>query len=92
MTGVLFEKFSWHSSIGLDEALDGSKRFVTRLPNTIATRRHFKAAAGGDNFLIHKTTKALWKMSEDKQSIEPLYPTDVLSEDQAMEIMEEETE
>jgi threonyl-tRNA synthetase len=92
MSDDIFEKFSWHSSIGLDETLDGSKRFVTKLPLTAATKRHFTATAKGDNFLIHKTTKALWRMSEDKKSIQPLYPTDILSEDQAMEIMEEEIE
>jgi hypothetical protein len=92
MKGDIFDKFSWHSSIGIDEALDGSRRFVTRLPNTAATRRHFQAAARGENFLVHKTTKSLWRMSEDKKSIEPLFPTDILSEDQAREIMEENEE
>ena len=90
MQGDIFDKFSWHSSIGIDESLDGNRRFVTKLPNTAATRRHFVAAAGGDNFLVHKTTKALWTMSDDKTTIQPLFPTDILSEDQAREIMEEE--
>jgi hypothetical protein len=92
MNGDIFEYFSWHSSIGMDEALNGNKKFVTRLPYTKATSRHFTAAAGGNNFLIHKTTKSLWKMSDDNQSIQPLFPTDILSEDQAREIMEEEEE
>ena len=92
MNGDIFDKFSWHSSIGIDESLDGSRRFVTKLPNTAATRRHFVAAADGNNFLVHKTTRALWKVSDDNQSIQPLFPTDVLTEDQAMEIMEENDE
>jgi len=92
MKGDIFDKFSWHSSIGIDEALDGSRRFVTRLPNTTATRRHFVAASGGDSFLVHKTTKALWRMSDDKKTIEPLFSADILSEDQAREIMEENDE
>lgn len=90
MKGDIFEKFSWHSSIGIDESFDGSRRFVTKLPNTAATRRHFVATADGGNFLVHKTTKALWKISEDNQMIEPLFPTDILSEEQAKEIMEED--
>ena len=90
MKGDIFDNFAWHSSIGIDEALDGSRRFVTRLPNTAATRKHFVAAARGENFLVHKTTKALWRMSEDQKTIEPLFPTDILSEDQAREIMEDE--
>lgn len=92
MKGDIFDNFSWHSSIGIDDALGGSRRFVTRLPNTAATRRHFVAAASGDNFLVHKTTRALWKVSEDDKSIQPLFPTDILSEDQASEIMEENDE
>ena len=90
MKGDIFDNFAWHSSIGIGEALDGSRRFVTRLPNTAATRKHFVAAARGENFLVHKTTKALWRMSEDQKTIEPLFPTDILSEDQAREIMEDE--
>jgi hypothetical protein len=89
MNGDIFEKFSWHSSIGMDETLEGNKRFVTRLPNTAATLRHFTATAKGGDFLIHKTTKSLWKMSDDSSCLEPLFPTDILSEEQAREIMEE---
>jgi hypothetical protein len=92
MNSDIFDNFSWHSSIGIDESLDGNRRFVTRLPNTVATRRHFVAAANGDNFLVHRTTKSLWQMSEDKKTIQPLFPTDILSEDQAKEIMEEHEE
>jgi hypothetical protein len=88
----IFENFSWHSSIGLDKSIEGSTKFVTRLPNTEATRRHFVAAARGENFLVHRTTKSLWRMSEDSKTIEPLFPTDILSEDQVREIMEENEE
>jgi hypothetical protein len=88
----IFENFSWHSSIGIDESMNGNKSFRTKLPNTVATRRHFIASSKGDNFLVHKTTKSLWRMSEDNKSIEALFPTDILSEDEAKEIMEENEE
>lgn len=84
----ILDSFSWHSSIGIDVALSGNKQFVTRLSNTASTRKHF-VAASGDNFLVHKTTKALWRVSDDDQTIEPVYPTDILSEDEAKEITEE---
>lgn len=83
----ILANFSWHSSIGIDDALDGHKRFVTRLPFTAATERHFVASG---NFLVHKTTKSLWKMSEDNKSIEPLFATDVLTEEEVRDIMEAE--
>lgn len=85
----ILDSFSWHSSIGVDVALSGDKGFITRLPNTAATRRQF-IAASGDNFLIHKTTKALWRVSDDNHTIEPVYPTDILSEEEAKEITEGE--
>lgn len=90
MKSDIFEKFSWHSSIGIDDSIEGGRRFVTRIPNTAGARRHFAAAAGGKNFLIHKTTKSLWKMSEDNKMIEPVFPTDILTEEQVKEIMEED--
>jgi hypothetical protein len=34
----------------------------------------------GDKFLIHKSKKALWKISEDGNSIVPVFATDVLDE------------
>ena len=75
----IFDGFLWHSSIGIDEALDGNKRFVTRIANTPRARAMF--ASAGDNILIHKTTQALWKLTDDKSAIEPVFGSDVLTED-----------
>jgi len=79
--------FCWHSCIGIDCALDGSKRFVTKLPNNREARSMFLVA--GENFLVHKTTKCLWKLSDDKKSIEPVFSSDVLTEDEVKTAMEE---
>ena len=84
----IFENFNWHSSIGIDCSLIWNKRFVTRMPNTIEARSMFVSA--GNDLLIHKTTKCLWKMSDDKQSIEPVFGNDVLTEDEVREAMEEQ--
>jgi hypothetical protein len=86
--GDIFENFAWHSSIGIDSAIDGNKQFVTRLPNTAKARRSF--VASGDSLLIHRTTKSLWKVSDDKKSIEPVFATDVLTEDQVKQAMEDD--
>ena len=88
MQGDIFDNFSWHSCIGIDESIKGNKKFVTRLPNTKRVRAAFIKTASDNNFLIHKTTRSLWKMSDDKESIEPLFPTDVLTEEEAQELME----
>jgi len=83
----ILEGFCWHSSIGIDLAIDGSKNFVTRLPNTRRARSMFTAS--GKDYLIHKTTNALWKMSDDRSCIEPVFGTDILSEDDVREAMKE---
>ena len=80
MNQEIFEGFCWHSSIGIDSTLEGNKRFVTRLPNTRQARSMFTAS--GNNLLIHKTTKCLWKLTGDKQAIEPVFSSDVLSVDE----------
>jgi hypothetical protein len=87
MSRDIFEDFMWHSSIGIDAALDGNKKFVTRLPNNKKARAMFTASS--DNTLIHKTTQALWRITPDKGSIEPVFATDVLTEDECREAMEE---
>ena len=87
-----FDQFSWHSSIGISEALGSDKEFVTRLPNTKKAHKVFAFAGSGNNLLIHKTTKALWKVSDDKSYIEPVFPTDILTADQVSEVMGDDEE
>lgn len=82
----IFDGFGWHSSIGMDCAVAGDRKFVTRLPNTASSRGMF-TAAGGD-FLIHKTTRCLWKLSDDKKTIEPVFSSDVLTEEEVKAAME----
>ena len=81
----IFEHFNWHASIGIDQALSGNKKFVSRMPNTASVREMF-TAAGGD-VLIHKTTRCLWKISDNKKSIEPVFSNDVLTDDEVKEAM-----
>jgi hypothetical protein len=85
MDDDFFSSFNWHSSIGIDSAIDGDKRFVTRIPNSREARAMFTAA--GNNLLIHKTTKCLWKLNGD--CIEPVFSSDVLTEDDVKSAMGE---
>jgi hypothetical protein len=84
----LFEQFLWHSAIGIDSSLAQNKRFVSRMPFTARTRGMFVAGEG--NVLIHRTTRALWKLSKDKKTIEPVFDTDILGEDEVKAAMSEE--
>jgi hypothetical protein len=82
----IFEGFCWHSSIGIDSTMEGNKRFMTRLPNNRQAQAMF--VASGNNLLIHKTTRCLWKLSDDKKTIEPVFSSDVLSVDEVKAAME----
>ncbi len=82
-----FSDFRWHSSIGLDLEL-GGRHLVSRLANTREARSMFVKAS--DNRLIHKTTQALWKFSEDGKSIVPEHATDILTDEDCRAVMGEE--
>jgi hypothetical protein len=75
----MFDNFCWHSSIGIDDVVDNNRNFVTRIANTKRARSQFITA--GENLLIHKLTEALWKISDDKKTIEPVFGSDILTED-----------
>jgi hypothetical protein len=66
--------------------MEGNKRFMTRLPNNRQAQAMF--VASGNNLLIHKTTRCLWKLSDDKKTIEPVFSSDVLSVDEVKAAME----
>ncbi len=84
----ILENFMWNSAVGIDCALDGN-RMVARLPRTKKALSMFEAA--GNDMLIHKTTRCLWKMSEDDKHIEPVFGNDVLTDDQVAEAMMKES-
>lgn len=78
-----FTNFSWHSSVGIDAALNNSKRYVASLPSNseYVAQMFRKAGRCGDSreLLIHKTKHCLWKFSQDNSCIEPMFASDVLS-------------
>lgn len=87
MSENIFDNFNWHSCIGIDCINSGEKQFVTRLPNTKKAMSMFIVA--GENTLVHRTTRCLWCFSDDKKSIQPVFGSDVLSEEEVREAMEE---
>jgi hypothetical protein len=82
----IFEGFCWNSCIGIDSNLEGNKTFRTRIPISREAMSHF--VASGNNLLIHKTTRCLWKLSDDKKSIVPAFDSDVLSSDEVKSAMD----
>jgi hypothetical protein len=73
------ENFEWHSSVGIDaDLVQTQNRAIGKLPNTIEARALFLMA--GENLLIHKATQALWRISDDKKSIVPVFGSDILTD------------
>ena len=75
-----FNEYRWHSSLEINEAISG-KKIITKLANSRNNRNKFLRVAKNSDFLIHKPTKALWKISEDGKSIVPVFDDDILTED-----------
>ena len=75
----IFENFRWHSSMELNEGIS-KKRIIRSLSAKQANLERFTRIANG-SFLVHKSTKALWKFADDQQTIEPVFQDDVLTED-----------
>ena len=73
------DNFEWHSSIGIDANISENKSYKSKVANSKQARSYFIVA--GENLLIHKATNALWRISDDKKSIVPVFDTDVLTED-----------
>ena len=72
--------FQWHSAIGVDSITAGTKKAFRLLPNSKKARGMFYTASCG-KFLIHKTSQALWRVSDDGKAIEPVFESDVLTEE-----------
>ncbi len=75
-----FRDYDWHSSIELEKSLRG-KKIVRRVANTEKNRGHFLRLSSDSDYLIHKSSKALWRISDDGGSIESVFDDDILTED-----------
>jgi hypothetical protein len=89
----------WHSSIGFDTVVSSHQRHKTALDNSPANRRLFIAAGMPGNqrhaalagsgkageLLIHRASRALWRVSDDGKRIEPAFEDDIITIDTANE-------
>lgn len=79
MTNV-FEDYRWHSCAEPRRGIS-EKRIIRSLPVKASIMEKFRRVASDSSFLIHKSSRALWKFSEDGKTIEPVFQDDVLTED-----------
>lgn len=79
-----FDEYNWHSSLELGTSIKG-KKIVKRLT---ASRNHlagFIRIAKDSDYLIHASTKELWKITDDGKYIEAVFQDDILTEDDLYE-------
>ncbi len=76
-----FEDYKWHSSLELGEGIQG-KKIIRRLTASRQNASRFIRLAKDSDYCIHTSTKELWKFSDDGKYIEPVFPDDVITEDQ----------
>lgn len=82
----IFNDFCWHS-ISEPCGRIASRRKVRSLPVKASVLVGFRKVEGS-SFLIHKSTKALWKFSDDNATIEPCFEDDVITEEDIEGILE----
>ena len=77
----IFKDFKWN---GYTEPRRGisSKRIVRSLVASEENKSKFDHINANTNMLVHKSSRALWKFSDDHKTIEPVYTEDVLTEDE----------
>lgn len=73
-----FNSFSWHSALMPDENMLNNKK-VKNLQANEDNLQSFSLFQPQSKLLIHKSTKALWKFSDDGKSIHPVFAQDILT-------------
>jgi len=91
LEGLLNQK-QWHSAIGFDIVDESNQRKKVAVLNNNENRSMFEAAgyssqvrvASGSGstpgeLLVHRSSRALWKVSDDGQRIEPAFSDDIIT-------------
>jgi hypothetical protein len=91
LEGMLGEK-QWHSAIGFDIVDESNQKKKVAMVNTSDNRAMFepagypsqiriasKSGSVPGELLIHRSSRALWKVSDDGQRIEPAFADDIIT-------------
>ena len=73
------EDIHWYSCIDFGEEKMNQKQ-ITKIPSSKIGQKFIRSHKDS-SFLIHKSTKALWRFSEDGKHIEPVFEEDILTEE-----------
>lgn len=77
----IFKDYGWTSHIEPKRGISG-KKIVRSIVASEENLAKFDMISSNGNALIHKSTNALWKFSDDRKRIEPLYSDDIITEDE----------
>lgn len=89
----ILEENQWHSSLGFDSVKGNHQQQKESVANTPQNREEFIPAGAPSNarfasvagngkpgeLLIHKASRALWRVSDDGRSIEPAFDDDIIT-------------
>lgn len=78
MSKHVIEDIKWHSCIDLGDDNVSAKQLY-KIPVSSMGQKFIKAHKDS-SFLIHKSTKALWRFSDDGKYIKPVFEEDILTE------------
>lgn len=91
LEGLLSEK-QWHSAIGFDIVESSNQRKKIAIANNSDNRSMFEPAGYPGQIriastnesipgelLIHRSSRALWRVSDDGESIEPAFSDDIIT-------------
>jgi len=76
----IIKDFKWHSSTGVTADVVNNKKIVRKIKAS-DKRQMSKFMRTGKDLLIHRSTKALWKFSDDGETIIPVFEEDMLTEE-----------
>ena len=77
----IFNGYGWTSHVEPKRGISG-KKIVKSIEASEKNLAKFTRISSNGNALIHKSTNALWKFSDDKKRIEPLYSDEIITEDE----------
>ena len=80
MATDIFNDYRWHSIMEPTRETK-QRRIIRSLPIRYASSGLFMRASKDSTLLVHKSSMALWKVSSDHKSIEPVFKDDILTED-----------
>lgn len=80
----IFNDYKWTGYTEPQKGISGRK-IVRSLVASEENLKKFSRVSQNSSMLVNKSSKALWKFSSDKKTIEPIYDNEVVTEEDLKE-------